>query len=63
MEAVEAVEVIEAVEVLRSGKFLLMTLESSMCYYEIHWKVLHEKGAILSNFPHISFGCASRHNI
>ena len=29
MEVVEAVEVIEAAEVLRSGKSLLMTLESS----------------------------------
>ena len=29
MEVVEAVEVIEAAEVLRSGKFLLRTLESS----------------------------------
>ena len=30
MEAVEAVEVIEAAEVLRSGKSLLRTLESSI---------------------------------
>ena len=65
MEVVEAVEVIEAIEVLRPGKSLLRTSESSMSLdsalfgcFEIKKKVWMESRNIQLNFSTLSVrGC------
>ena len=62
MEVVEAVEVIEVAEVLRSGKSLLRTSESSRflnsVFFLIFWKniVLVESWNIILKFSTFSFG-------